>query len=621
MQKIVSHAAILLLFICGINMLGISMPNIWMSDIQVLPSGESVFAADRTGSTLPNAQISSDISNAGSGTKIITMQSEEGFWNDTITPGQSITYEIGENITTNMMAILSLSNIDPSRGKFEYLTLQNKNTGLVVCPENANGFNEGGYWEWNRVRFFTTTDTEHQKYNVIVSTPANGGYNGSFTINVKIVKKLSFVHKDTKEKEIPEDAKTYCISSCPEYIGPVPRDVQIYNAPKRQSELGENGYYLQRSPINRNADIYWEHINEYGRKMKFGVLLWNNESKPLTVTLNSRSIYGNETANGGNKFFFSTKVWIERAFQMKNNDKDETDHYYAGFNKDNKIVIPAYNPKNPSESAKWICLHTANTTGVFSCFNGVMDISITDDHGNEYTGQKLYCDTYVMDPGSRNGVPFHEITRQNVAKADRAFGDTTYRGSANSAVLEADIKGTTVISSNHPYNFVITGFDVPALNENEEMTIMDVIWDKVKKAPVKTVHDVEDWTPGLSDVENIKQINERIHSCNYGVIYKVTFDKMQSDRPIKGKVRYTPKITSSFENFSPQDGYPTVYVAVYDQYGHSYEAALNREGKMSKPYIEETFSSNVISDTNGQVTYYIVVGGVSYMPLEVSFEN
>lgn len=540
---------------------------------------------------------------------------KEGSFNDNIQAGEIKEYPINTDITPNDMIILSLSGLEAEKGVFHYLTLQNIATGLVVCEENNNSLNAGGHSERSRARYFIVTDEVNTRYKVVVSTPSDGGYTGRYSIDVKIVKKMSFLQTDTKGNVVSPDARTYIISSSPETLHPSPRDVMFYGAEKKPSELGENGYYLQRSLVNRNANIFWEHVNEYGRDMKFGVLLWNTEPQPLTVKLNSRSFYGNELDNP--EFNCATRIWIEWERGIKSISRDETDEYYTGFDQDMKIQIPAFNPNAPSDSAKWITIHTSNGKGGYCYFTGIMDISIYDENGGEYKGQSLYCDTYCMNMGTTGGIPHHEITRQNVANMQRAFGDGTYRGSGAGAVLETNIKGNTIIDENNPFNFVITGFDVPSLNEGELLPVTDVIWDIENQRPTPEIRFIEEYNSG-SPAQNHREWNGRISSCNYGVIYKIKFENLSSKMPVLGKIKFNPKVNNAFNTFVATYGYPDINVAVFDEKGNIFETALTRQNNMDASVIEGVFNADI---EKGENVFYIIAGGMSFMPLEVSFEN
>ncbi|HEX9059483.1 MAG TPA: hypothetical protein VF941_04825, partial [Clostridia bacterium] len=310
-------------------------------------------------------------SNTASTENKINIECGEGSASGDISQGESKSFDINAEITPDNLIVLSLSGLGYNKGHFNYLKLQNSVTGLDVGYETG-GAAEGGWVERSRTRYFRTSDSINKRYRVIVSSPANG-YSGEFTINTKIVNTMSFTKKDTMEKEVSSSEpdlsgetapKTYCISSSPEMISDKPLDVSLYNAKQRPAELGENGFYLQRSPVNRNANIVWEHINKYGRDMKFGVLLWNNEPKPLKIKLNSRSFYGNELNNS--HFNCSTRIWIERALGEKSFSRDEVDSYYKGFGPDMTVTIPGFKSDDPSQSAKWVCLYTARGGGIFS---------------------------------------------------------------------------------------------------------------------------------------------------------------------------------------------------------------------------------------------------------------
>ncbi|AUS97696.1 hypothetical protein CDQ84_18835 [Clostridium thermosuccinogenes] len=460
----------------------------------------------------------------------ISLTLGEGTVQGSVSSGSVTTHDIDMNIPANKMVILSLSGVSAGNGCV--LKLKNKSTNTEVSTKS------GGWYSLSRMIFYRTSDSVNTKYYVEVSSSTSISY----TLNVKVLEAVSFTKQDTKSNN--STLNTYCISNSPEQLDAA-------------NELGENGYFLQRSLIQGNANIYWEHQNLYGKNMRFGVLLYNTSSSPVTVTLNRRSYKAWPESS-----MAMAEVWADWMIMVKKADD-------SGFT--STVTIP-------SNSAKWICLYTVpyHTTypssPVYNTFNGVIDISIP-------TGVSLYCDTYIMNSGKE------DYTLGNVSKAVSATGTgDSLRGSGAGAMLYTWNTGTTTITPSTPYNIAIGGYDAPYINPGEKITITD--------------------SSGVS----------KDNAQNYGVVYKIIFSNISSSGTVKGIIKCNPKVNTNLaENPNTSTG-GNMFVTVS---GTGISTPVKARLNKSNP--EVTFINSV--PKGQQVVYYVVISGQSTMPLEISFTN
>lgn len=461
----------------------------------------------------------------------INLVSGEGSSTGTISSYSSNIHSINVTIPSNKMVIISLSNISSTNDCSIYLQ-----TSSGVEPSTYSG----GWYGLSKMKYYKTSQTT--SYRVVVNSST---YSGSYTINVKVSEAISLTKQDTASNN-DSSKNTYCISSSPEVIS-------------SNYQKGEWGYYLQRSIVEGNANIYWEHQNLYQANMKFGVLLYNpstlNGGQSVTVTLNSRNY----------------KAWYESAMAMS----DVWVGWMNGTKTSDLSDLTSSITINPGES-KWISLYNVPyyvsnpTDEVLNTFNGVENITIS-------SGMKLYCDTYIMTPG------YETATKNNAANATRANGDTNgIRGAGPAAMMYNWQTSTINISSSSPYSVVLGGYDAPNINSGEKVSIYDSLG-----------------TAG--------------NSYNYGTVYKLIFNNLSSSSTIKGKIKCNPKVSPNLagDPNTAWSGNMFVTVAGSGMYPTGYRIKNDNR--------EATFCANV--PKGQQVVYYVVVSGQSNFPLEVSFEN
>ncbi len=393
-------------------------------------------------------------------------------------------------------------------------------------------------------------------------------------------KKKSYYLQITPDQTIPEfDVKVKVV----EKLGPFrkldskeqPSDLFTYfmsNSPEFFEDetkcLGENGWYLARGKLQGNANIYWEHCNYLGYDAKFGVLLWNKGNKPLTVQLNSTS--AKSWTDAGSMEPAMCGVWLD---WMKNklNDNELPDDFHKPF------ILPAYNAQNPSASAKWILIHTVEKNDpVKNTFNGLINLSLTNPDGSLYSGDQLLCDTYVMKNGGAKNVLFH-VADNEIVPVQKAL-----RGSGLGAMVETTIPQVRV-SNDTPYCFLMTGFDPPRYQDGEN---------------VVTYYYNKDGSIGMLPT-----------AYGYAVVYKYNFSGFSSDKPVKARYKF-----NTYTNLSvPVDKWAGMYVIGKRQ----------RDGAIFSKLVlanqEYVFDENV--PQNEPVTYYLIVSGMSSLPLEIEFYN
>lgn len=405
----------------------------------------------------------------------------------------------------------------------------------------------GGWYQTNRMTYFVTSG-KTRKYHLVVSPDRKiAGY----IIRIKTDRVVSpFVTLDSKGNRT--NLLTYMISNSPEEIKP------------GELSMGEQGYYLVRSQLQGNANIYWEHCNDKGYAIKYGVLFWNKDQKPLKVVLNSSSAKSWTECNGMEGAMCG--VWQDWFLNRKNSNE---------LNINGEVELPAYDTQNPSASAKWVFMNTVPPNEpVKSTFNGLLNVSITTDDGKIYSGDRLFCDMYVLSPGKE------EVVLANVANNDIAPTDCTLRGSGVGAMLENTLPEIK-ISRDKPYRFLITGFDPPLYQKGEN--IVTTYFDK-----------------------NGKDLH--LPSCyGYSVVYRFKCPGFRSKERIKAGIRMHPN--------SYVDPWAGAYVI----------GRRKRDGIVFSKQLLITKNDLYVFDPdipqNQEVTYDLVISGMSSLPVEVVFYN
>lgn len=434
----------------------------------------------------------------------------------------------------------------------------NPMAGIKLEYSGSISGGSGGWYRNSGMLYLKTSGSTNISVDVKIDDPSAVLTDGqNYTFNVAVVNAMEpFTPCDNDGRSQYADS-TYIISNAPEYIG-------------EASQKGEWGCYLQRSLINARPTIYWEHYNDFNYAVTFGVLLWNKDSVPVTVSLHARCM---ETeGNGVNRETAMTKVWKDRFNVVKTSDNSE-------LPTSGSVTIPAYDSDHPEQSALWVTKYSV-PAGPDKLFNGVLCLKLDYANGTSYNGSKVFCDTYVMTPGYENSI---KPALKNLHLAS-CTSTEALRGGGDGCRLDCYVNETITITPTSSYNFLLTGKDIPTLQQNEKISI--TAYEK----------DV-----ACSPMDNC---------FNYGVRYCISFQGFSSSQTIKGKILH-----SKYTNNSAllHKSYSGIYVAGFIQ-------GMAPFGKLVMANDGEwTFCANVPKNT--PVTLNLVVSGMSGMPLEVSFCN
>ncbi len=482
---------------------------------------------------------------AGKQGPLLKLKKSEGKITLSAMSGESIRVAINEKIGTGKVVVASLDGEQlPDTNKFIIQLFDASGNRMV-----AEAF--GRRYKKSRMTYFITSGEPKNYYLQITPTQPVP----EFDLNVKVVERMGpFSRLDSKEQ--PSDLFTYFMSNSPE------------NLENEAGCLGENGWYLARGKIQGNANIYWEHCNYLGYDAKFGVLLWNKEDKPVTVKLNSTS--AKSWTDAGSMEPAMCGVWLDW-LKGKLNDNDLPDDFRKSFE------LPAYSPENPSASARWILIQTVETNNpVSNTFNGLINVSLTNADGSLFSGDHLFCDTYIMKKGDEARVLSHVATNDIVPVAK------ALRGSGSGAMLETSV-APVEITPEKPFCFLMTGHDPPHFQDGENIV---------------TYYYNKDGSIGQLPT-----------AFGYAVVYKYNFSGFRSDRPVKARFKFNP-YTNPNALMDPWSG---MYVIGKCQ---RTGAIFSKQVLIGQEYV---FDENVPLDQTQ--TYYLIISGMSSLPLEVEFYN
>lgn len=347
------------------------------------------------------------------------------------------------------------------------------------------------------------------------------------------------------------------------------------------SQLGEYGYYLSKSKINGNANVFWEHVSKYGIDMYYGILLQNTGSTSINVTLNRRS-YDSFNESGPSSL---TSVWSDYFKNIKKSDI--SDLPISGT-----LTIPA-------NTSKWIALYKVSSDNYSNIFTGQVSISLKNSNETAYTGSNVYCYSFIMsDWENSSGQTMYETVKANVGNGSftRADGAPSSNqsdhasGSGNGAVLAKNFNSVIDIT-NDRCSYILGGYDAPILNSGEMISLY---------------HDgvANGGTSGYT-IPN---------ALNYGVVYKLSFNGFNSSfstENIKLRLKYNA-LVSPAAVAAPDGG---VYVTVMCSEFSSTPYTTVVGGRESDYSSQATVPWNITKNTDFDL--YIVIGGMSSLPLEV----
>ena len=197
---------------------------------------------------------------------VLLLKKQEGATKAKAVAGRDFQVKIDGLIDTGKVVVVSLDGDQlPDSNKF-VIQLYDASTNQVVKETYGKRYPK------SRMTYFITSGKKGEYYLLIKPNLTVA----EFDVYVKVVERLGPFRK-LDSKGIPSELYTYFMSNSPE------------NLREEKDCLGENGWYLARSFLQGNANIYWEHCNYLGYNAHFGVLLWNKDSIPITVQLNSTS--------------------------------------------------------------------------------------------------------------------------------------------------------------------------------------------------------------------------------------------------------------------------------------------------------------------------------------------
>ena len=352
------------------------------------------------------------------------------------------------------------------------------------------------------------------------------------------------------------------------------------------TQLGEYGYYLSRSRINGNANIYWEHVSQFGNNMYFGILLENKSNASLKITLHRRSFDSTDESDKDSL----NNVWLDFFEAVKMPDMSD-------LSPTSVLTIPA-------NEARWVSLYSVPSQG-YNIFNGQLGITIQNNSGTVYTGNDLYCYSFIMtDWTNPEGQTMYQTVKNNIGTSvfTRASGapnsetiSLSHSGSGNGARLLKTFDEVIDITNNR-FSFVLTGLMAPYFNNGELI-------------PLYHAGPTSDGSyPNGYTIEN---------ASNYGVVYKLSFagfNTTQSGKQIKLKIKFNPLVNTHAVDPSINSG---AFVTLCGS-NPSYEATAVKVGTPSSsfPY-EVTLPWNIVK--NSPFDLYIIIGGMTSMPPEFIF--
>ena len=521
------------------------------------------------------------------------------------------------DIPTNKVVAVSLST--PSR-----LVLTNYID--YIGFGNLSGeidFSSGKTSPYSLTAFYKVTDLGAYRANISFKEKSVSAVPEDITVHFYTIDYTTgtekFIHCDANEipqgngdELFPENekypkhgTKNYLVDCHPELLS-------RYDAQHNQMQLGENGYYLQKSKINGTANIYWEHVNLDEAYKLYGILLYNSSNEPINVSLLKRSHYMNSDYDRDKRYKCFIDVWED---YFNNNPMVDDEH--SDFHNSAPVQIPA-------KESRWLSLYRVpyllNSDGEYDYrnqFNGVIKVDIKNQAGQPYTGEELFCYTFWMEDNWDNA----SYVKANAMGANftRAYNDNwdTYNsicGSGNGAFLCSTVDRVIDLRQDR-FSLVMAGIEPREFNEGEKI----LCW-----------HDGPNCV-GWTNPGDEHPLGYEVLSMNYGVIYKIEFKQgFKSNSGVKATVKMNELVNTNVVE-SPFNG---IYVGMFCNPLESDSSNTNDPFYFSgdliaadKNYTYEFnytpaggVQTNYIAD-NKPITFYIVTSGMSSMPTEISFES
>ena len=477
----------------------------------------------------------------------ISLTNWEGSATGSVSGNSTTTHTITTNIPAKKIVVVSLDSTalsDPSGVRINLLD----SSGRAVTKNVS-------WHPYTCMTFFKTTASTQQYRVQIVSNMTF-----SYGIKVAVVNAMEFVPCDCLGYAETEYAdSTYMISDSPESLSGACR--------------AEDGKFLARGRLKGKCRLYWEHYNNLGSTMKFGVLLWNTGSTTIYVSLTSRSVKDGPTYYEA----ASLGVWVDCLNDVKQADLSE-------LPTNGVLAIPG-------GEKKWVALSTvpcagSNHTGFF---NGQLTLNITTTasaSGPRYTGNALLCDTYIM------GTGYDSQVKARTGNMVAALESGQLRGSGTGALLYSSIPELPVAAGN-PYDIVITGTDIPNLQNGEKISL-------------KT-YSPSGAATTLTD-----------NCFNYGVMYRFVIGKITCNTSNRVTVKLLMNAKTNpncaVDRWAGVYAIGTITTASGNQV---FSKLLYCSADSSQDRNEYVISTQV--PTNQQVILNVVISGMSSMPPEISF--
>lgn len=498
-----------------------------------------------------------------------------------------------------------------------YLTLREQDTGQD-CIEWG-----GGHGYPSRLRYFKTTQEQHGAFYVSAGIQKKSGvgevepFTWKYVISVRIIDAVSFEPLDA-QSGISGD-RNFFLSSGPENI----KDEDLYTETTRQN--------LCRAPVNGNANIFWSHVDKTTNGAFFGVLLTNQDTVPLDITIGASTYYNIENPE---ELYAPSNIYSQIFAERM-----DLTAGLAGKNGAQKEKMRL----EPGES-KWLVQYKMNKW-VAGDTTGVVNISVND---GTYTGQNLICTTYAFDDYQYIAyIPINTADWELEAAPDVS----AMRGSGNGAVLNMVSEPQTI-----PFETMLAGED--KMNDGEHVMLSRLENGKLYTWETRgTVKRLElDQNGNLPKLTDDQMRSFRAYSCNFGTIYKIDADKLKAEygledgKKVVGKIKFSARTAGILANDAlNQTYYSGLNIAVWRTKNgqvdlasdalvtvgrnqgidpeadniHFYPNDPELIGQISRSRegVYWIFDENVpLFDDSNEYSYYIVASGMSSLPFELSFD-
>ena len=323
--------------------------------------------------------------------------------------------------------------------------------------------------------------------------------------------------------------------------------------------LAEDYAYISKMNVSGNANIYWEHLNKYGKTMRYGILLHNTTGETVGFRINKKGI-----GNTYNNIDYTAPIqpWLEYFRNIIRAD-------LTNINSNDTIYIE-------NGGFRWIYLEDipGSNESVGIVFNGIINLSILG-------GKKLDCYAFIMNSGYQYTFEADFITNYNSYVKAKDDGDSL-SGTSNGPVLESNI-GTLDLSDNKKFRLLFTGYEAPYLNAGELM-------------PLYREGDI------------------RENAINYSVVYKLNIEGIAGKNNAKAIFKYNPYTAPAYVD----DINSGIYViCAINRRGSNIFETSGRVILTPKYNLCEDIEVSLPSEP---FSMYVIVSGMSTTPLTVSFE-